>query len=482
MIKFHQLVWGLALAATALSLAACDDTTDNIGGSLIDNPDKLTVKADTFQLSTRTIMADSVIARNITGYLGRVKDPETGNYVTGDFMAQLHPLSNYQIAAADSILSRNDQGEIIADSCEILLVYNDFYGDSLAQMKLSAYEMGRPLEEESVIYSNFNPALHGYLRQGGIKQERTYTLADQTRRANSTNKAIAIRLDDAYTDKDGVSYNNYGTYLMRKYYASPEAFRNSYRFLHEISPGFFFKVTNGIGSMAYVTNAQLNIYFRSQINGKDSVTSTSLASTEEVLQTTTFSNDNNLLASLAAQTGCSYLKSPAGLFTEVTLPVDEIMRGHENGTLNTAKVTFPRINNTVSSDFLLSAPTTVLILPLDELHTFFAENRIPDYKTSFTAAYSATVNGYTFNNISGLVNYMIKKRRAGQVDANWNKAVLVPISLATTTITGSSGTKITRVTKCSHDMSLSSTRLVGGPNNANQPILLSVIHSTFNGR
>lgn len=38
MIKFHQLVWGLALAATALSLAACDDTTDNIGGSLIDNP------------------------------------------------------------------------------------------------------------------------------------------------------------------------------------------------------------------------------------------------------------------------------------------------------------------------------------------------------------------------------------------------------------------------------------------------------------
>jgi len=302
------------------------------------------------------------------------------------------------------------------------------------------------------------------------------------RGAKYTNKAIAIRLDDAYTDKDGVSYNNYGTYLMRKYYASPEAFRNSYRFLHEISPGFFFKVTNGIGSMAYVTNAQLNIYFRSQINGKDSVTSTSLASTEEVLQTTTFSNDNNLLASLAAQTGCSYLKSPAGLFTEVTLPVDEIMRGHENDTLNTAKVTFPRINNTVSSDFLLSAPTTVLILPLDELHTFFAENRIPDYKTSFTAAYSATVNGYTFNNISGLVNYMIKKRRAGQVDANWNKAVLVPISLATTTITGSSGTKITRVTKCSHDMSLSSTRLVGGPNNANQPILLSVIHSTFNGR
>lgn len=482
MTKFHKLVLGLVLGTAALSLASCDDTTDNIGGSLIENPDRLTVKADTFQVSTRTIMADSVIARNIIGYLGRVKDPETSNYVTGDFMVQLHPLSNYQLANADSILSRNEQGEIMADSCEILLVYNDFYGDSLAQMKLSAYEMERPLEEGSVIYSNFNPVSHGYLREGGIKQERTYTLADQTRNANSLNKAISIRLDDPYTDKAGVSYNNYGTYLMRKFFESPEAFRNSYRFLHEISPGFFFKVTNGIGSMAYVTNAQLNIYFRSQINGKDSVTSTSLASTEEVLQTTTFSNDNNLLASLAGQTDCSYLKSPAGLFTEVTLPVDEIMRGHESDTLNTAKVTFPRINNIVSSDFLLSAPKTVLLIPLDELHSFFAENRIPDYKTSFTAAYSATENGYTFNNISGLVNYMIKKRQSGQVDANWNKAVLVPISLETTTISGGYGTTTTRVTKCSHDMSLTSTRLVGGPNNANQPILISVIHSIFNGR
>ena len=165
MIKFHQLVWGLALAATALSLAACDDTTDNIGGSLIDNPDKLTVKADTFQLSTRTIMADSVIARNITGYLGRVKDPETGNYVTGDFMAQLHPLSNYQIAAADSILSRNDQGEIIADSCEILLVYNDFYVGRDADVTIVAgcgvhTETGEPARHSGIHRFFLEPGAH----------------------------------------------------------------------------------------------------------------------------------------------------------------------------------------------------------------------------------------------------------------------------------------------------------------------------------
>lgn len=482
MMRFNKLAISLAIGVFAFTMTSCDDSTDNIGSSLIINPDRVNVQADTFEVSTRTIMADSVIARNITGYLGRVKDPETGNYVTGDFMVQLHPLTNYQIANADSILSRDSQGELIADSCEILLVYNDFYGDSLAQMKLSAYEMDHPLEEGSVIYSNFDPATHGYLRQGGINQERTYTLADQTRLSSASNKAISIRLDDTYTDKAGVKYNNYGTYLLRKFYESPATFRNTYHFLHEISPGFFFKVTNGIGSMAYITNAQLNIFFRTQINGKDSITSTSLASTEEVLQTTTISNDNDVLTSLAQQTNCTYLKSPAGLFTEVTLPVDEIMQGHDNDTLNAAKVTFPRINNGVSSDYLLDAPQTLLMIPADQLKSFFVENRIPDYKTSFTASYSSTVNGYTFNNISGIINYMIKKRRTGQLDTDWNKAILVPVSLETTTTTGTYGTTTTRVTKCAHDMSLTSTRLVGGSNNPYGPIQISVIHSLFNGR
>ena len=176
------------------------------------------------------------------------------------------------------------------------------------------------------------------------------------------------------------------------------------------------------------------------------------------------------------------MKSPAGLFTEVTLPIDEIMRGHETDTLNSAKVTFPRINNSSNSDFLFEAPQTVLLIPLEELQSFFAENRIPDYKTSFTATYSTTQNGYTFNNISGLVNHMIKKRRAGNVDANWNKAVLVPISLETTTLSGGYGTTTSRITKCSHDMSLTSTRLVGGTDNNNPPIQITVIHSLFNGR
>ena len=63
---------GIALAA--LTLFSCDDTTDTIGGSLTDNVDKLEISTDTFQVETRSILADSVLSRSVTGYLGSLHD------------------------------------------------------------------------------------------------------------------------------------------------------------------------------------------------------------------------------------------------------------------------------------------------------------------------------------------------------------------------------------------------------------------------
>ena len=59
-------------------LVSCDDTTDTIGGSLVDSSDRLEISTDTFTVSTQSIIADSVLSRNVTGYLGKVRDPETG--------------------------------------------------------------------------------------------------------------------------------------------------------------------------------------------------------------------------------------------------------------------------------------------------------------------------------------------------------------------------------------------------------------------
>lgn len=473
------------LALLIALVSSCDDNTDNIGSSLIHDMDKLDVVTDTFQLSSRSIISDSVLSRNTVGYLGKVRDPETGAYITSNFMTQFHIREDFFLPKKDSILSLVD-GEVVADSCEMRLYYTTFYGDSLAPMKVTAYEMQTPMSEANRYYSNFNPEQEGLLREDGIKINKVYTLTDLTvsedeRWESGYMGSIAIKLDKPYTDQNGVTYNNFGTYIMRTYYAHPEYFKDSYQFINHVLPGFYFKSQSGLGSMAYITLSQMNVYFQykyaSQTSaGVDTVyTSTgsaSFAGTEEVLQTTTIDNDQTTLEQLADDNTCTYLKTPAGIFTELTLPVDEIMYGHENDSINTAKIVLTRINNDVHSEYAISTPQTLLLIPENEMFTFFEQNKIVDYKTSFLASFEDAKNTYTFNNISSLVRDMYYN--ADRSSANWNKVVVIPVSASYNTATTTS-----ELVKITHDMSMTSTRLVGGSANAYEPLKISVIYSKF---
>ncbi|MCR4774544.1 MAG: DUF4270 domain-containing protein [Prevotella sp.] len=460
--------WAAVLLA-GLFFASCDDTTDEIGGSLVDNIDRLNIATDTFSVSTRSIIADSVLARNTTGYLGKVRDPETGTYVTCNYMTQFHSLDNYIYPNIDSIVSKNGAGQVIADSCELRVFLSGFYGDSLATMKLTAYEMDKPMVDNGSYYSDYDPLKKGYVRDGGIKKTKVYTLHDYAERA--VNRNIRIKLNEPYTDKDGKSYENYGTYVMRKFYEDPKNFANSFKFTNNVVPGFYFANSGGLGSMADVQLTQLNIYFRYIENDSVYVGTSSFAGTEEALSTTNVVNDKEALKRLAADNTCTYLKTPAGIFTEVTLPVDEIYNGHENDSINSAKVVFTCINNKVESDYSLSAPSTLLMIPLDSLHSFFDNEDIANYRTSFLATLNTSSNTYTFNNVSSLVKAMYANKKSGS--ANWNKAVLVPVQ----TTYSSLGSNSTVLTSVINDMAMSSTRLVGGSENTNSPIRISVVYS-----
>lgn len=478
------IIYTVIAIMSCITIASCDDTTDSIGNSLTDNMDMLKVTTDTFNVATRSIVADSVLSRSTTGYLGKIRDIETGNYITGDFMAQFSTLENYKLPEKDSIVSLQD-GEVIADSCSIRLFYTDYYGDSLATMNITAYEMNEPMKEGVKYYSNFDPIAEGLIRNDGMKVNKTYTLTDLSisdeDRADESSYTpnIKINLNKPYTDKNGVTYNNYGTYIMRMYYEDPDRFKNSYNFIHEVCPGFYFKTNDGIGSMAYITVSQLNIYFR-YLNDSTYVGTTSFSATEEVLQTTNISNDKQNIADLANDNTCTYLKTPAGIFTEITLPVDEITENHSNDTINTAKISLTRINNNTHDEYSLSAPSTLLMIPKDSLYTFFENGDNVDYKKSFIATYSSSTNQYTFNNISGMITYMADIKEKGLAEnsnwlnehPDWNRVVVIPVSVTTNSSS--------QIVKIVHDMSLTSTKLVGGSENPYEPIKINVIYSKFN--
>lgn len=469
-MKIHSIA-SFVLAATLFT--ACDDTTNNIGSSLTPESDNLSISTDTFEITSQSLVADSVLSKNIIGYLGKIKDPETLTDITCHFMTQFHTLENFSFPETDEIMSRLN-GDIIADSCKLLLYYSQSFGDSLAPMKLTMLEMDKPMTEEQSYYSNFDPQNSGYIRRNGLRKEHSYTLSDNTiseaEKSNSNYRPyIQINLNDPYTDKNGVTYNNYGTYLMKSYYAHPENFRNYLKLANNVMPGFYFKSVAGLGAMAYIDATQLFIYYRVKDGEDISVRQSHFAGTEEVLQTTTIVNDVKSIKELAANPTCTYIKSPAGIFTEMTLPVDHIIRGHEADSINNATLVLNRINNTMQSKYSLGAPATLLMIPKDSIYSFFEKNEMINYRTSFDAEFNKTTNTYTFVNIANMLTYMRNLKAKGK---DWNKVVLIPVNITK----NSNGEKI----KVVHDMSMTSTKLVGGPANTNQPIKLSVIYTKFN--
>lgn len=502
------------MVMSALALTACDDTTDTIGGSLTRTDDLLNVSTDTFNVSTSSFMCDSVLSNSMYGYLGKIVDPETGDEITADFAAKFHTLSDLDVwrdgtdTSTDSSGYYNSEyvalktssyilkvpkenGVIKADSTILTVFFTSFYGDSLAPMKVTAYEMDRPLDEATTYYSNFDPVKAGYIRKGGLKATKSYTLtdlsvSDSLRSDDDYVNNIRINLSQPYTDKKGNKYNNLGSYILQKFHEDSTALQNDYRFNTEVFPGLYLKHENGIGNMIKVLTAYLTVYYHYDVTRTYHYTHDStkvdktitykspvyniFAVSPEVTQHTRISSSEKT-SQLASDNSCTYLKTPAGIYTEVTLPIDEIMQGHENDTINSAKLTFSRINDTNSSKYNFGAPQYVLMVAKDSINTFFENRELPNSSTSFYTSYSSTQNGYVFNNISGLVSNLYHKKDVN--NPNWNKVVLIPIEVTTNSSTSA-------VTEVTNTFTPYTTRLIGGTENQRSPIKLTVVYSKYN--
>lgn len=490
-MKILRLLTVLVIAA--LTFAACDDTTEGIGGSITNKIDNINISNSAFNVTTKSIVAGAVLSRNNTGLIGKMKDPETGNYVKGDYMTQLSVLPTFSVDTLDYIKQAN-KGSIEADSCYLLVSYNASYGDTIAPMKVTAYEMTKPMAEDKEYYSNYDAFEKGWVNENNQHWSSNYNLSN-----TSDVKNFKIYLNKKYT-KDGKTYKNYGSYILQTYAEHPEYFKTNFKFLHNVCPGFYIKNVGGTGNMAKIWNTELIFYWtrHKTIKKKDGVTDSTAVGigynrfdgTEEVLQLNKIENDTENLKKLASQEDWTYLKSPAGIFTEVTLPIDDIMKGHEKDTLNTATISFPRLNNVDEDNpYNFATPSTILMVQKDSLQSFFEKSKLADSRTSYTTSYSSTgtyKNAYTFQNIANLVSAMYKNKGKSE---NWDKVVLVPVNVITTT-----QGYTTVISKINHDMSLASTRLIVGTDDSDKdyttdkktgkkvasgPIRIKVIYSKF---
>lgn len=470
------------IALATLLIAGCDDNTSTMG--IPSKDEEVFPSYGTFLAYTHSEAMDSVLGNSTSSYLGSIDDPETGTRIRADFAAQFHTFENYSFPKFDLMFPddgvKRTTDSIRCDSVEVRLYFSNYYGAKNAPLKLEVYPLDKNnvLQEEEDYYTDTD--LDQFVLPGSepiatkVFTTEDYNLADAERNSATHADNVRIMLPDTV-----------GSLIMRAYYDHPEYFKDSYTFIRKVCPGFLFKIRSGNGSMLSVDVSTLNIYFNFYDKVKRDSTCSALArfaATPEVIQSTRFSNDD--MQSLVEEDDCTYLKTPAGIMTVAQLPINEIYQNHETDSVSRAQLTFTRLNNTKPSTQSLGIPQSLLLVRKADATSFFKKRSVADSKTSYTTSYSSTYNTYTFNNICRLISLCRKEKLAGmkaenlteqeweQKHPDWNKVVLIPVSISTATDTNGE----THQVSVTHDMSMNSIRLQGGPNT---PIKMQVIYSRF---
>ena len=463
-MKLKYLYIGLLSAL----IYSCDDATTGIGDSTIAAGDSISAGVSVYDVYTRSILADSVYARTSTAYLGKYTDPHFGEF-SADFITQFNCTDNFEFPETIQEIT----------SINMRMFYDSYFGDATNAMRMQIDTLDKviPEKELSTFYTSVDPTQYYNENSNPVARK-----AFAARGASASDTTIVNY--DSFGNPTSYSYYwqdvklplTLGQHMFNKYKEDKNNYKNAETFIKNVLKGFYVHCTHGDGTILYINDMQLHLNFKYLIessSGKvDSLVngSTIFAATKEVIQANHFQNSDRL-KELVEEKDYTYLKTPAGIFTEVTLPIEEIAEMHMRDTLNAASITFTRYNEKSESKYPMGIPQTLLMVRKCDMHKFFEKNETYDDQTSFIAQYvgsSETANTYSFPNISPLITQCINEKQASKNDADWNKVVLIPVK----TETDSNGSII----GLKSNLDMESACLVGGEKN---PIKMQILYTTF---
>ena len=476
------------MLAIAFALISCTESTGSLG--VYPQQDAISTYSASFDVTSSSVATGKVPASSTACYLGKVIDPETDQAITATFAAQFHTFEDYSFPNKARIVKSGDH---LCESVEIHLIIKSIFGDKNNPIKVEVLPLSRNddklLKESEKLYTDTD-LKERFVDEGQqpvatkVFTATDYTLSEAQRASSSYTNYVRIVLDQKIGDE-----------IMEAYYTKPSSFSDSWHFIREVCAGYLFLPAGGTGTMLNLQVCTMNINFSYKDETDNTVAALCrFAATPEVIQCTQFkSNDlSELIESMnASGSDATMLKTPAGICTELTLPINDIYRGHENDSISRAALTLTRFNNqdddAKDDAYALGIPKNVLLVRKQNVDSFFENQQVADQQQSFTAAFLQAYNSYTFDNLCRLISYCWNEKKEGMKTNNqteeewendhpdWNHVVLVPVTVATTTDSYGNTTQVS----VNQDMSLCSTKLVRGT--AANPIKMQVIYSRFAG-
>lgn len=437
-----------AAAAALFSLAAfssCEDSTSPIGGSLVNG--EVTIVVDTLEmkLDASSILEPNFDSRTQTKLLGRINVPEYGS-LDCSFVSQLMCATKMNIP--DSI-TVND-----VDSMRMVLTVprGSLTGDSLAPQQLKVYQLTKQLPSD--INSTFDPK--GYYNPSDPLGVKSYTLSALSMNDSLFKLQKSIQIPIMLPRKLAQD-------IFTAYRNNPETFQWPQTFA-QYFPGVYVEQNFGNGCIGVISAMKFYTYWHYTkmvyqkkdddsreyhyvpTIARDSVCL--FSSQPEVLSANKITyNVSDYLKDLA-NSGKSIITTPGGYYVNVKFPAQEIIDKYDRDLYSVAvvsKLSFEIPAEAVENDYGLEAAPHLLMVKASERESFFRENKIPDGKTSFYAAYNSEKKCYTF---AGMREYILDLINSGKpVDPADMDFSLVPVVVSTEEVPNYSSST-TYVTRC----------------------------------
>lgn len=470
----------------AAGLYSCDEDTAGLGWSAIPESERIDVQADSCFAQSRTVVADDSLTVMTTNCnLGRFTEPMGASFESG-FITQLNCPENYTLPDSVYGIGEHAWPQWFIDEMDgkdpyyatLNLYFTSFFGDSSNSVKIDVFELDRMVNPEEKYYPDVDPSLFCDTKAQPLASVNAsawnYQNSSSQQYLSTYYPNISIRLPESFAKR-----------ILEGYYSSKGSyFRDSKSFMENLCKGFYVRCSQGDGTVLYVSDIVLQVNFKcidKNTAGKEIAASymADFSGNSEVMQMNCFKWSG--LESRLSDDGFTWIMSPFGLLTEITIPIDEMKK--DGSVLNSAQMCLS-CAITPSARFKATNPTYLMLIRKERVRDFFSKNSNIDNVESFVTQYASKYGTYNYSNIAALVEKIYSDRGkwlaengmvpdADGIEAyteefpDWNKLLLIPVSAQRNSNGGVLGFIL--------DIGMHQVKLLGGPNGS--PIKIKTVRS-----
>ncbi|MBP5423287.1 MAG: DUF4270 domain-containing protein [Paludibacteraceae bacterium] len=435
------------------AIGSCKDDDESVGLLVQPEEDVLQTYSNKVDVSSTSILSDSVLSRYDYFLLGRYRDTKFGE-TTAEYVSQLDGrigginIPDVKVVESNSamsgilntlltdidplygnILAISEPKDVVVDSTVFYISYSDyFFGDSLALQALSVYELTGDLKDQKYLT---NAQLSDFCDKSKKLGQVSYQIQNKRKIIVPLDNEVGERLVKAY--QEGISSQDEFNKIFKGVYVS-----------HSFNQGTVMMVTvSGVqvyyhydAKIATTYNGRDTVVMGSNVKTSDGtlvnplVSSFFLSTNKSVKRVNMIRQDNleDMLPTLNTS-DYSYAYTPAGFYTSVSIPFNTVVDSIKNYAQDTSKVMFNSaklIFHRRELDWKSSLKTNAYLMLIEKSKVidFFYKNEQPDGLSSFVAKIDTARNTYTFNITAPLQNKLRGNSRTFGDDL-----VLVPVAL-----------------------------------------------------